>query len=151
MRWVRNSVLLVALLLLFAGGAALATPPHGVNRSDLGRGTIVTSHAVDIAEGSDVVVQSIIFDVGSSTGWHTHPSNTIEFVKSGSITILDGEDAKCSARTYTAGQAYVGPGHIHLARNDGKVPAELVAMYTGVSAGGPIRAEANRPDQCPDQ
>jgi quercetin dioxygenase-like cupin family protein len=146
-----NGVVLGAAVLLFWVGSAPATPSHGVNRSDLGRGTVVASQAFTIADGSDVIVQSITFEVGGNTGWHTHPGNTIELVKSGTITIVYGEDQKCTARTFTAGQAYVGPGHVHLARNDGTTPAELVAIYTGVSPGGPIRAESERPAQCAEQ
>jgi len=145
------SVLPGAVLLLVTVNPAPATPSHGVGRGDLGRGTIVVTHPLTIAEGSDVMAQSITFEVGSSTGWHTHPGRTIEFVRSGSITIFDGEDSKCTGRTFSAGQAYVGPSHIHLARNDGTVPAEVVAMYTGVSPGGSNRAEAERPAQCQPQ
>jgi len=146
-----HGVVLGAVVLLFGVGSAPASPSHGVSRSDLGRGTVVASHAVTIAEGSDVIVQSITLEVGGNTGWHTHPGNTIELVKSGTITIFYGENPKCTARTFLAGQAYVGPGHVHLARNDGTAPAELVAVYTGVSPGGPIRAEAERPAHCPEQ
>ena len=151
MRRALGSVLPGAALLLVTVNPAPATPSSGVGRSDLGRGTIVVTHPLNIAEGSDVVAQSITFEVGSSTGWHTHPGNTIEFVKSGAITIFDGEDPKCTPRTFSAGQAYVGPSHVHLARNDGSIPAEVVAMYTGVSPGGSIRAEADRPAKCPPQ
>lgn len=147
---VSNVVVLGALLPLLGVGSAPATPSQGVDRSDLGRGTVVVSQPVSIAEGSDVLVQSITFAVGGSTGWHTHPGNTIELVKSGSITIFYGDDPKCAGRTYSAGQAYVGPGHVHLARNDGHTPAEVVAMYTAVTPGGPNRAEAERPPHCPE-
>lgn len=148
-----NSVLLgVSLVLLVGVGSAPATPSQGVSRSDLGRGTVVAPHAVTIAQGSDVVAQSITLEAGGSTGWHTHPGNTIEILKSGTITIFYGGEPKCTSRTFSAGQAFgMVAGDVHLARNDGTTPAEVVAMYTGATPGGPIRDEAERPAHCPQQ
>src|SRR6266849_4978739 len=59
---VMHGVVLGAVVLLFGVGSALATPSHGVNRSDLGRYTVVASQASTIAEGSDVIVQSITLE-----------------------------------------------------------------------------------------
>jgi quercetin dioxygenase-like cupin family protein len=105
-----------------AGGNQVRTPINikiGQNPTHvLGKGTVVT-------------MRHVTFAAGQSTGWHTHLGPVLVTVVSGSLTLYDGSDKKCIGVTYKAGQGFfdAGFGHVHLARNNGAVPADFYATY----------------------
>ena len=73
-------------------------------------------------------------------------------IKSGTLTIYDGDDASCTGRDYTAGQVYLDPGrgHVHFGRNlSVTVPLEIVVTYLDVPLGGGVREDAASPGNCP--
>ena len=140
----------VAAVALGAVVPAVATPSSGVVSALLGRGTNpdrvrINTRDVKLATTgpTDVVTQTLTFQPGGTSGWHGHPGAVLVVVKSGTFTRYD---ARCNARVYTAGQAFVEGPEVAMVRNTGSGPAESVVTYL-VAAGSPLRTDA--PSPCP--
>lgn len=100
-------------------------------------------------ENADIVVNNNLMAAGGTSGWHTHSGITIVAIKAGALTLYDGDDPLCQAKTYSAGQVFVEEGgHVHIARNEGPVGAEWYTTYV-VPTGGPTRVDAPAPGNCP--
>jgi quercetin dioxygenase-like cupin family protein len=143
-----GAVVIVLVLVWFAGVGGGQTT--GITRNELGRGGVGEPYTVSGDKGSDVLVQSVRIDPGGSSGWHTHPGPEVAIVKSGTLTLFDGTDSRCRSQTFTAGQTFVRQGHIHLGKNSGTEPVEIVVTYFDVPPGGPAAVPAGRPKQCPE-
>lgn len=99
-------------------------------------------------DNTDIVMNNNSMAAGGTSGWHTHPGITIVAIKSGALTLYDGDDPRCRPKTYSAGQVFVEVGgHVHIARNEGAVGAEWYTTYV-VPAGGPTRVDAPAPGNC---
>ena len=98
-------------------GSALGTPGVGVIGAPiLARGTLerrtattatTTGQAerpvkIELHKPSDAIVQQVTIAPGGSTGWHSHPGPAIVIVKSGSLTLYDGDDRRCTGTAYSA-------------------------------------------------
>lgn len=84
-------------------------------------------------------------------GRHTHPGNAIAVVKSGTLTIYDGDDPSCTGRHFSAGQVYLDPGsgHVHLGRNEStRAPLEIVVTYLDFPLGGGVREDSENSGNC---
>ena len=79
---------------------------------------------------SDLYVQSNVWQVGGTTGWHTHPGHSLVTVTAGAITNYDADDPTCTGQVYTVGMTFVDHGgdHAHLVRNEGFVVATTTAV-----------------------
>jgi len=128
-----------------------STGDAGVRRADVhGLGTSRVSEPVDITlkvrdgksevihvpASQDTVIQQIVLAPGGQTGWHSHPGPAIALIKGGELTLYDGDDPRCSSRSYGAGQAFIdgGQGHAHIARNLSTTDnAEVWVTYLDVS------------------
>jgi quercetin dioxygenase-like cupin family protein len=79
---------------------------------------------------SDVYVQSNTWAPGGSTGWHTHPGQSLVIVTAGTVTDYEGHDPECRPHVYTKGMGFVDPGgeHVHNLRNEGDVEARTIAV-----------------------
>jgi len=157
-------------------GSALGTPGTGVLGAPiLARGTLEADDGhhghhghhkgerhkrveIDLHKPSDVIVQQVTIAPGGSTGWHSHPGPAIVIVKSGSLTLFDGDDRRCRGTTYAAdpatpgvGTVFIdeGRGHVHIGQNRGSTNAELYVTYLDVPAGAEPRIDAPRPGNCP--
>jgi hypothetical protein len=160
----------VALLCLAAAaiaavyGATLrATSSSGFSASTLAMGRLGDVHVENQAQsaagewqanlethgGSDLYVQSNLWLVGGSTGWHTHPGHSLIIVTAGTVTAYEGDDPSCTPHVYTQGMAFVDPGgsHVHLLRNEGTVEARTVAVQM-IPAGATRRLDAPNPGNC---
>ncbi len=129
---------------------ATGTPSSGVVSALLGRGTNPDRVRINTSDvrlfttaPTDVVTQTLTFQPGGTSGWHGHPGAVLVVVKSGTFTRYD---ARCNARVYTAGQAFVEGPEVAMVRNTGSEPAESVVTYL-VPAGSPLRTDA--PSPCP--
>jgi hypothetical protein len=159
-----------AVLLCLAGAAVAAvygatlraTSSSGFTASTLAVGRLGTVHVENEArsggpwhanletEGiSDLYVQSNLWLVGGSTGWHTHPGHSLIIVTAGAVTAYEGDDPTCTPHVYTQGMAFVDPGgdHVHLLRNEGTVEARTVAVQM-IPAGATRRIDAPDPGYC---
>jgi hypothetical protein len=166
-----TAVALAATVGAVGVGSALATPGVGILSAPiLARGTLEARdghhghhgkhHTVEVKlhKPSDVIVQQVTIAPGGSTGWHSHPGPAIVIVKSGSLTLYDGDDRRCKGTKYaadpatpTVGKVFIdeGRGHVHIGRNLGKTNAELYVTYLDVPLGAAPRIDAPRPGNCP--
>src|SRR5438105_3442854 len=69
---------------------------------------------------SDVYVQSNTWEPGGSTGWHSHPGQSLIMVTHGTITDYMGDDSDCTPHVYRQGMGFVDAGgnHVHILRNE---------------------------------
>ena len=81
---------------------------------------------------SDLYVQSNVWSVGGTTGWHTHPGHSLIIITAGTLTEYD---ADCNRHVYTFVPGQPAPtlvdpghGHVHIIRNEGSVPATTIAV-----------------------
>ena len=151
----KSRVILIVLALVGAAlvtGVAVATTGSGATGTILARGVATDKVMTRGNQPFDVVAQEIVIQPGGHTGWHTHPGTAVAIIKAGALTIYDGDDRSCAPRTYHAGETYVDPGygHVHIGRNEGSVPLEILVTYVDVAAGGgPVRIDSANPGNCP--
>jgi quercetin dioxygenase-like cupin family protein len=97
----------------------------------------------------DIAIQSIVFQPGGQSGWHTHPGPVFVRVVSGTTTEYKSDDPTCTPIVHPAGSAYVDDGeHAHIARNESGAQATVVVTYL-VPPGAPLRLDAPAPGNCP--
>ena len=126
------------------GVTALATPGGGLVGTTPVRGTIAGDVHLNADRikfqtkgDTDVVVQTITYDPGGFSGWHTHPGFVLGTMESGALTIQVG----CSTHTYSAGQAFVESGTDPImARNLAGTPTVIRASFI-VPKGVPTRRD----------
>jgi quercetin dioxygenase-like cupin family protein len=143
------------LLLIVVGfgvvavGVAFATTGEGTVGTLLNRGAnsdeakIHTEEIKFKTDGpTDILVVTQTWQPGGHSGWHTHSGLVLFTLKSGTISVFDGN---CSERVVNAGQAVVEPvGEPMEVKNYGTVPA--VAYFAIVNApGAPGKDDAPNP------
>lgn len=147
----KHLILLTLAALPLIAVPALATPGSGASSTVLARGLAVEKVMTRGNAPYDAVVQTLTIAPGGQTGWHTHPGNAVAVIKSGTLTIYDGNDRSCTAKEYTAGQVYRDPGygHVHIGRNESTTESlEIVVVYLDVPVGGGFRIDAEAPGNC---
>ncbi len=100
---------------------------------------------------SDLYVQNNTWDLGGSTGWHSHPGHSLIIVTAGAVTAYEGNDPECKPTVYTKGMGFVDPGgdHVHILRNEGTVIAQTIAVQL-IPAGAARRIDVvPSPGNCP--
>jgi quercetin dioxygenase-like cupin family protein len=153
----RSTALLSAAVLCVAAGSlgqqgvVHATPPSGFS-SDVATATAVAeinvkslspTHKVRIntlgGGPSDVHVTINTVAPGGHSGWHTHPGPSFVVVKSGTVTVYDGDDPTCTGRVIDQGGWFTDPGggHVHLVRNE--TPATLLLAAFQIVPWGALR------------
>lgn len=96
----------------------------------------------------DLAVQSIVFQPGSQSGWHSHPGPVFIQVASGTMTFYESDDPTCTPVVRTAGQGYLDSGdHAHIARNETASPATNIVTYFA-PPGATLRIDAPSPGNC---
>ena len=97
----------------------------------------------------DIAVQSIVFQPGGQSGWHSHPGPVFIQVVSGTMTFYESDDPTCTPIVRSAGQGYLDLGeHAHIARNQGSAPAQNVVTYFA-PPGAALKIDQPRPGNCP--
>lgn len=154
--------MIIAAVGTAAGSVAFLTAGSGVTATVFARAGFAdptdikfkvkggSQEVIHVADAQETVVQQINIAAGGHTGWHSHPGPVVVLIKSGTMSFYDGDDPTCTARTYTAGQAFVdsGQGHVHIARNEGTTNLELWATYFDVPPAGAFRLDAPVPGNC---
>lgn len=99
---------------------------------------------------SDLYVQSNVWQPRGSTGWHTHPGQSLIIVTKGRVTDYHGNDPDCKPHVYTEDTTFVDPGgdHVHIIRNEGDVVAKTTAVQL-IPAGAALRIDVADPGNCP--
>jgi hypothetical protein len=88
--------------------------------------------AVDIKSkpAVDIAVQSIVFQPGGQSGWHSHPGPVFIIVKDGTMTFYQSDDPTCTPIVKHAGEGYLDLGeHPHIARNESSLPSTNTVVY----------------------
>jgi hypothetical protein len=99
--------------------------------------------------GFDLAVQTITFQPGGNSGWHSHPGPVFIQVVSGTMTFYESDDPDCTPVVRTAGQGFLDVGdHAHIARNETGVVATNVVTYFA-PPGVPLRIDQPNPGNCP--
>jgi Cupin domain len=105
--------------------------------------------AIHAKDPVDVAVQSITFQPGGQSGWHSHPGPVFIQVVSGTMTFYESDDPTCSPIVRSAGQGYLDVGeHAHIARNESGAPAKNVVTYFAPPLAA-LRIDEPAPGNCP--
>jgi quercetin dioxygenase-like cupin family protein len=95
--------------------AAAIVPPSGFHPKIIADGKIakaseIDAHGIEFSsrKNARVIVQTVEFDGGGKSGWHTHPGLTVVTVVDGSVIDRSGCDAPV---VYTANQSFVEPAN----------------------------------------
>ena len=155
----------VIVVIALSPGNVMATPGSGFSSTTIAQGqfdkfNVFNSFVLPDSQVwlsrqwtkglSDGAVLVNVWQPGGSTGWHTHPGHTLIFVTAGTVTQYQSDDPNCTPHVYTAGMAFVDAGgdHVHIVRNEGTVPAQVIAIRL-IPAGQPGRIDAPAPGNCP--
>ena len=143
---------------------AAATPPSGISFTPVGRATLPEftvkrkdkaldwTLRLDADQPIDVATQIVTFPPGSYSGWHSHPGPVFFTVRTGALTVYEGNDPTCSPHVFTAGAGAVEAGssdHIHMVRNETGSLAEAVVTYMVPVGADPLRTDLPNPGNCP--
>jgi hypothetical protein len=164
MKLVHVAVMVAVGAFIFATPLVVeATPPSGVSFSPVGRATLPAFRVrrVDKAlhwrvglhapQPIDAATQVVTFQPGGYSGWHTHPGPVIFTVRTGTLTVYEGDDPSCTPFSFTAGTGTVEAAtgtHIHMVRNETDSVAEAVVTYL-VPVGTLLRTDLPDPGNCP--
>ena len=98
--------------------------------------------------GFDLAIQTITFQPGGHSGWHSHPGPVFIQVVSGTMTFYDSDDPTCTPVIRTAGQSFLDYGdHAHMARNETASVAQNVVAYFA-PPGSALRVDQPNPGNC---
>jgi len=103
---------------------------------------------------SDLFIQSNTWQVGATTGWHSHPGHSLIIITSGIVTDYESENGRrCTSAVYDATlkpQTLVDSGgdHIHQIVNTGGTVATGYAVQL-IPSGAVRRIDAAQPANCP--
>jgi quercetin dioxygenase-like cupin family protein len=98
----------------------------------------------------DIAVQTITFNPGGKSGWHSHPGPVFITVKSGTMTFYSSEDPNCAPVVVSAPNGFLDGGgpDAHIAVNQSGSPAVNVVVYVA-PPGAALRIDAPQPANCP--
>ena len=129
-------------------GRATFQPDGPDGKIDIKRRTGDWSIAFKTRPAVDVAVQKIVFPVGASSGWHTHPGPVFIQVVYGTMTFYQADDPTCSPIVRTAGQGYLDLGlHPHIAVNESSDSVVNVVTYFA-PPGAALKIAAAAPPNC---
>lgn len=155
-----SGLLALAGLVWAAQFTAEATPPSGISFVAVGRATVPEfdvkrkDMALDwelelkAPQPIDVATQVVTFQPGGHSGWHTHPGPVLFTVRTGTLTVYEGEDPSCTPIVFQAGTGAVEAGtstHSHMVRNETNSIAEAVVTYLVPVGANPLRADRPHP------
>src|SRR4051812_1322462 len=101
------------------------------------------------AQNGTTLLESYKVMPGASFGWHEHGAPVAVVVAAGTLTVFDPLVNGCKPFTVTKGQSFVEPAnHLHLARNDGKTPALVYALYLGLPTLADVVHSESAPAGC---
>jgi hypothetical protein len=149
-----------ALVAGISAGRAWGTPGSGSQSTLLGRATFDDpiyvrrvgednwKVAVKAKPALDVAVQSIVFQPGGQSGWHSHPGPVFISVVAGEMTFYESDDPDCEPIVRRVGEGYLDTGeHAHIARNETTEPATNVVTYFA-PPGAALRIDQPDPGNC---
>jgi quercetin dioxygenase-like cupin family protein len=104
------------------------------------------TQVVNVKDPSRTVVVRFTVQPGAQFPWHTHQGPVVVNIISGALTYVDAET--CAAKTYTAGEAFIDPGHghVHSAFNPTGSPTVFMATFFESPAQGSLTIPAEPAD-----
>ena len=98
---------------------------------------------VNVDDPSRTVDVKYTVQPGAQFPWHSHRGPVLVNIISGSLTYLPA--GMCDERTYSAGQAFVDPGHghVHTAFNPGTDVTVFIATFFEAPETGPLLIPAD--------
>jgi quercetin dioxygenase-like cupin family protein len=91
-----------------------------------------------------------VFEIGGSSGWHSHPGGAIVVVQQGQVTLHRAVGNHCDVSTYTAGKSFIErPSDTLDAFNTSSGQTIVYVTFPGVPADGSTRIERPNPGTCP--
>jgi cupin domain len=160
-------LLFMAIVLALIGAARFrlnATTPSGISFTPVGRATLPEFNVkrkekaidwrIDLGTDQriDVATQIVTFQPGGFSGWHTHPGPVFFTVRTGTLTVYEGDDPLCRPTTFLAGMGAVEAAtstHSHMVRNETGSVAEAVVTYLVPVGANPLRTDLPSPGNCP--
>ena len=140
---------LIAMALVTAVGAAVATPGSGVTAVPVASAQIDQSVRLHQGEGKRTVVADFTLTPNGTTGWHSHPGKTLVLVTAGEFTLYRDRDGRCRTHTYGPGEGFVEPpSSVHVGVNEGATDVELTAIFFRVGDDGVFRIDKADPGVC---
>jgi quercetin dioxygenase-like cupin family protein len=156
MRWKRPFAAMASVALVIAANvlpsvAQEAPPPIAaepltsravfVDDVDLKMKIKVDGGATTVVNNEDpsrTVVVRYTVQPGAQFPWHSHRGPVVVNIVAGALTYVPADT--CAEHTYTAGQAFVDPGHehAHTAFNPTASPTVFVATFFSAPAEGPL-------------
>ena len=104
---------------------------------------------------SDLYIQSNVWQIGATTGWHSHPGHSLILITSGTLTNYESDErGRCTAHVYTGTPTHPatlvdeGGDHVHQIVNTGGTVATGYAVQL-IPAGAMRRIDAAQPEHCP--
>lgn len=101
------------------------------------------TRVVNLTDASTVVAAEATWQENSTSGWHLHPGPYVVNMVEGEIEVTHEHD--CTPRVYSAGDAWLGTGDIHVATSDGG--ARAYVTFLGIPDGEPA-TEWVEPVEC---
>lgn len=149
--------LVIISLLLFAMPAA-ATPPSGLTAEPVASGALQEVIRAKFKDGvggfgdgtyvKNIVMVKYTLAPGGTFGWHQHGGPVWAVVKSGTLSIYDGDDPTCTPQIYGAGEGFLDPGNrVHLGANETSEPVVVYVTFM-LPDGGLPRIDAEDPGVC---
>ena len=97
----------------------------------------------------ETILESYRIAPGGSFGWHVHGAPVAVVVASGTLTVFDPTVGNCKPFSVSKGMSFVEPAnHVHFARNDGKTPALVYALYLGLPTAADVYHRQTEPAGC---
>jgi quercetin dioxygenase-like cupin family protein len=134
-----TGLIATVIVALAFGGLAWATSSSGTSSTLVGppatfdgfnvkrKGINDWEVEIEAKRGVALATQTITFQPGGYSGWHSHPGPVFISVKEGTMTFYEHD---CSVKVVTAGEGFLDVGdHPHFARNEGSVQATNVVTY----------------------
>jgi quercetin dioxygenase-like cupin family protein len=135
---------------LFTSAVAFGHGGPRITEKVLAAGSVAQPYAFTVDKPAGVVVAKATVPPGASFGWHAHRAAVVALVKSGTLSLYDSADPKCTPTRYGPGTGFTEqPGHVHLARNEGRKPVVVMVTYVGLPHGVAPDVPAQRPGNCP--
>ena len=98
---------------------------------------------VNVDDPSSTVDVKYTVQPGAQFPWHSHRGPVVVNIISGSLTYIPA--GTCHERTFSAGEAFVDPGHghVHSAVNRGTEPTVFIATFFEAPEAGPLLIPAD--------
>src|SRR5882757_9223617 len=146
-------LMISAVVAAVLGGSALwagtspaeASPAMNADGEFIADVSVAEPVKIDSVPNSQLQLVKLTIQPGGNGGWHSHDASVLVAVEKGTATSYYADDSKCTAHVYPAGTGVPEmPGHVHIVRNEAKVPLVLDVVFL-IPPGGHAGVDQPRP------